>query len=342
MKNLKIGDKIAEILEKNPKLSKRFLSAAVAAMLATAPAVGTVHAESESVTPPISLVMQEAEMHYMTLEEYETGVMNAYNELSKHINYEHMLEDVKSAFYLTNYAYINDELTQELIDRNYIYPVDMFNAEGVPSRDNPQGWAHVDNFNSLANAINDYNQSTIHYDWMDGTMSADHLIDPSVLCFEEEDRKDAHELFMKWFNGYDLTANTIIRNKSFTEAHKQLTELNAAEKQSEIFDSSVGARFMMWKITGKDMMQFLRDYMFENYQFTELDKYFKPDELRQMQLFLRDDFNPNLQCSDELEYLALTFGQEWHFCLDEVNKEMFTRLRDDEVRRDANAPVLKK
>ena len=341
MKNLKVTDKIVDLLSNKIKLSKKVASLSLAATLATAPISGNVHADSakNNIPTTISLVSQEAptSMH-MTMEEYENGVINAYTELLKHINYEHMMADVQSAYYLVNYEYIDEELEKQLISKNYITENDMMNANGQISMDNQRGWLNVSNFRSLKNTLNDYNQSTIHFDYINGTMSEEHLIDPSVLCADEHDREDAHELFMKWFNGYNLEANTIISNDSFTRAHKQLTQLNAAEQESELYDASVGARWLMLQTTGQDMMNFLRDYMLENYTYKDLDVYFKPDELRQAQFFLRDDFYPNLKCVNELEYIVDVFGQEWHFCLDEVNKDMFTVLTQDELKRDGIIP----
>ena len=345
MEKIRFGNKLVDIISKNPKLSKRAASTALAIMLASSPVIGTVHAEGEQEAPTIRLVQQEAPTTCnMTMADYESGVINAYMELSKHINYEHMMADIQSAYYLTNYEYISDELEAELVSNGYITETDMVNAEGKFTRDNPEGWINVDNFNSLSNTINDYNESQIHLDYHGDGVNAEHYIDPSVLCYDEHDREDAHELFEKWVKAYNLEPGTIMSNDWFMQAHKQLTHLNAAEQQSELWDASIGARFMMLKTTGKDLMQFERDYMLENYEYSDLDVYFKPDELRQRQMFLRDDFEIN-ECLTELDFCATIFGEHYHFCLDEVNKALFSLLKTDELRKDAaaeQAPALHK
>ncbi len=138
-----------------------------------------------------------------------------------------------------------------------------------------------------------------------------------------------------------------MNNDYFEEASRQILGLNSTERKPHIYDASIGARWLMLKITGQDLMQFMRDYMTVNYKFKELDKYFKPDELRQSQYFLRDDFENNYECPNEIEYIVIRFGEYWHAVLDNANGFMFSQLTTDELRKDKEAilteePVLKK
>lgn len=331
-------DRLIDIVSRNEQLSKRILTATLAGTLATAPVMGTVKAEegAEVDNSPrlVSLVPQESEVFEMTLEDYENGVIEVYNYLSQFLSYDHLMADIQSAYYLVNYEYISDELEEQLVQKHYITEVDMLDEDGELCMDNPEGWINIDNFASLKNAMNDYNQRQIHLDYNAGTMDITHLIDPSYLCADEHDKEDAHKLFVKWFEGYNLKKNSLMGNESFRQAHKQLTELNSIEKESQLFNASVGARWLMLQTTGQDMMQFLRDYMLDNYTYKDLDVYFEPDELRQGQMYLRDDFDFDLNNMTDLMFAVDYFGQEWHWCLDTVNIDMFTVLINDEKRKE--------
>ena len=158
-------DRLIDIVAKNEQLSKRILTATLAGTLATAPVMGTVHAEegAEVDNSPrlVSLVPQESEVFEMTLEDYENGVIEAYNYLSQFLSYDHLMADIQSAYYLVNYEYISDELEEHLVQKHYITEIDMLDEEGKLSMDNPEGWINIDNFRSLKNAMNDYNQRQI-------------------------------------------------------------------------------------------------------------------------------------------------------------------------------------
>ena len=370
MKNLKLGDKFAEIL-KNPAIAKKTGAALIAGLLAVAPVAEVANAESNTTDTQVtqsgneltagdSLAAllaggqsQEAELperqHYeMTLEEFENGALNAYNELSKYINYEHMVEDVLASYYITNYEYISEELEEQLIEKGYIADTDMFDPDGIPQMDR-SGWKNINYYNRLVNSINDYNEDRIQREYYDvknktGVKSPmEAYIDASVLCAEEYDRQDMHELFEKWYNEYDLTAGTIRNNEAFEQAHKHLTHLNSGEGQSQLYEASMGARYTELKVYGNEVMDFQTDYMEENYSYDELDEYFKPEELRQgSQFFLRDDFENQTECPDELYFCVRWFGEHWHFVRDEVNKELFTVMQTRELARDAQEKGLSK
>jgi len=351
MKNLNLRDNIFDILNKNTKLAKKYLSAAAAFVIASTPVVGTTFAEGNNTNSNTEisnevdnksagdelaalLSAKPERQHYeMTLEEFENGALAAYNYLKGYIDYEHMPSDVLAAYYLTNYEYISDELTEQLIEKGYIADIDMFDPDGKPEMDR-SGWKNINYYNRLVNSINDYNEGRIQREYYEGNISdKSNYIDASVLCAEAYDKEDMHELFEKWYDEYDLTKDTIRSNEAFMEAHKHLTHLNSEEKESQLFDASIGVRFSELKIYGNQVMDFETDYMYENYDYKELDEYFKPDELRQNQWFLRDDFEKQ-ECPDELYFCARMFGEHYHFVRDTVNKELFTVMRNKELSKD--------
>ena len=346
MKNLKLREKVAETLKENGTL-KKVAAYGTALMMALTPAVATVHAESgadtktqtsgELLASLLNAGNEENErQHYeMTLEDFENGATAAYQGLKKYIDYEHMIEDVLAAYYITNYEYISDELAETLIEKGYIVDTDMFDPDGKPVMDR-SGWQNINHYNRLVNNINDYNEGKIQHEYYEGKKSPkEDYIDASILCAEAYDAEDMHELFVKWYDEYDLTKNTIRSNEPYMEAHKHLTHLNSEEKDSQLYNASIGARYTELKVYGNEVMDFETDYMYENYKYKDLDQYFQPDELRQNQWRLRDDFEKQ-DCPDELYFCARMYGEHYHFVRDEVNKELFTLMRTKELANEAS------
>lgn len=297
----------------------RILTAVFAAAFAFAFIAGTARAAKA-----------EGDGSFMTLEEYEAGVLRVNEAFSPYLQDDSLTEKIQSAYFLVNYAYISEELYAQLVEKGYIPEVDMLDEDGEWDMDNPDGWMNIDNFSSLKNEINDYNERQIHFDYIDGTMDVSHYIDPSVLCAEERDREAARQLFENWFNGYTLKRDTIAGNESFGEAHAQLIALATTDSETNV---SVGARWLMLQTTGLDLMQFLRDYLFDNYHFDELELYFDPEEIQYGQLFLKDDIKLDPNNLSDLEYAVYCFGQEWNACLNNVNDDIFAALNADELIR---------
>ena len=122
MKNLKLREKVAEVLDKSAL--KKVAAYGTALMLAVTPVMSSVHAESNAGTKETQSSAdilagllgkneekaEERQQYQMTLEDFENGATAAYQELTKYIDYEHMIEDVLAAYYFTNYEYISDEL----------------------------------------------------------------------------------------------------------------------------------------------------------------------------------------------------------------------------------------
>lgn len=321
-------DRMIGSIAKKQQLFKKILIMALAGVLAAVPVIGTGCAEEN-----MPSAVAETEGFEMTLEDYEAGVMNAYQALSQYLAIGDLLKAyIRSAYYLVNFEYISSELEEELIGKGYITENDMCDEDGMLTRDNPEGWMNIDNFRDLKNVINDYNQGLIHKDYIFGTLDMSHFIDLSVLCADEQDREAARQLFEKWFNGYNLKPGSLRDNESFREAHTQLTELNSAEKT---WNPSVGARWFMLQTAGYDMMQFLRDYMASNFSYDELETYFVPEELRQgPQFYLRDDINIDVNNMSDLEAAVNYFAQEWNLCYDTVNNDMFAMLKSHEYTED--------
>lgn len=341
MKNLKIEEKLFEIIKKNQKLSKRIASGTLGLVMAFGPVVSMTKAEqtqSQSSADFLAsmLTAEPEKQHYeMTLESFENGATAAYKELTKYIDYEHMIEDVLAMYYITNYDYISEELTEQLIEKGYIADTDMFDPDGIPQMDR-SGWKNINYYNRLVNTINDFNEGKIQREYYEGKKSPiEEYIDASIFCGEQYDKEDMHEIFEHWYNEYDLTKDTIRSNEEYMESHKHLTHLNSEEKVSQLYEASMGARYTELKVYGNQVMDFETDYMYENYDYKALDEYFQPDELRQNQWFLRDDFEKQ-ECPDELYFCARMYGEHYHFVRDEVNKELFSVMRTRELAKDAN------
>jgi len=344
MEKLKMGDKLLEIIRNNQKLSKRITAGALGLFMAFAPAHELAKAEQtetpSSATYLASLLNAEPEeqQYEMTLEEFENGAAEAYQYLKQYIDYEHMIEDVLAMYYITNYEYISDDLTEELISKGYIADTDMFDPDGIPQMDR-SGWENINHYNRLVNSINDYNEGRIQREYYDGSISPiENYIDASIFCAEEYDKEDMHELFELWYKEYNLEKDTIRSNEPFMQAHKHLTHLNSEEKTSQLYDASLGARYTELKVYGNQVMDFQTDYMYENYKYSDLDVYFLPDELRQNQWFLRDDFEKQ-DCPDELYFCARMYGEHYHFVRDEVNKDIFSVMRTRELARETQETI---
>ena len=338
MKNLNVNaDKMVE-LEKTAKT--KLMSAALALVMAVTPAVSSLAEGSDQSTQTFGIVSQKEVTEETMIEnvdmysEFVNGKVKPY--LAKYIKMDDETQrQVQSACKIVNWEFLPESVVTELDSLGITSHINInlvLGKDGKYTKEDKDGWVDTDNFRQLRNQIHDYNQQTIHIDWMNGQKNIDHLIDPSIFCFNEHDREIVHRLFVEWFEAYDLTKGTLLGNDHLLEAHEILTELNSPDKDVELHDTSVGARYVMLGMLGQDMMQFLRDYFTENYTFKELEPYFKADELRESQYILRDDFeykNPN--CLDELEYGVDLFGQWKHWCLDEVNRDMYDSLGQQKI-----------
>ncbi len=251
------------------------------------------------------LVQQTRREAEMTMTEYTLGVQEAYTYLEPKIGYDAMLQQIECLSFLVNRTDIPMDIQQELIDNGIVFETDIETQK-------------MDNFvsaNNILNVIADYNQSTIRK-----TGNMDDLIDVSVFCYDENDRKLVHSMHENYFNAYK---NGVLDYEAFVKLFKQLTTLNGAEREGNASELSVGARWLAQKAYGGGFLQIIRDYLQENYTIDELSKYFVREELIKGQWILRDDFSFDPNCMDEIMVMASYFGQMWHFTYDTLYNDIF-------------------
>ena len=239
---------------------------------------------------------------YHEPQSFEEGVNNSFNYLSQYINYDHLKTDLQCLYYLTNRTYLSEEVDNDLINDGIVYQTSFESEEGL------QNFMQA---YSLINVILDYNQSVIRNDYENNTMDINHLIDPSMLCMNQEDKRMVHNIHVNYFEAYK---NGRFENTNYYEV------LNELVNNSEL---SIGAMWLSRNIIGGDTMQMLRDDMQEDYERKELDKYFDKKELNKGQWFLRDDINVSLNDSSELSREVYNFKELWSYVYDNVNNDIF-------------------
>ena len=298
------------------KSKNRLISALVAAtmMATTAPALAENEKEEDN---GFALYTNETVSTQLTLNDYEEGVKNSCEYLSKFINYDTLQRDLQSLYYLINRSYLLEADEQTMIAAGYVFNTDIAHGE-------------FENFfraYNLINVIADYNQSVIRK-----TNNIDDLIDVSKLCYGEDDINLVHKMHVNYFNAYkNMQANDgIIEDPDYQMIFKQLTTLNAEEKAGNADELSVGARWIAQNSIGGGVMQLLRDHMQEKHPRSELDLYFDRNELNQGQWILREDLSLDLNClKSELEVEVFEFGQLWHFVYDTVNDDIMKSFEID-------------
>ena len=325
------------------------------------PNINAAHAETtaeqptdETVVPTFSLQTQTPAEHApleeqetstpMTYDEYVAGVGECFDYLCgfNEFYYEHMAQDLQSAYHHINYGYIDTALTEQLEAQDVIADDIIVGEDGKTNP--PSEWVNVQNCNSLFNEINNYNEIHISAAYeryvsqgIRDVSFADYvmpeLINPSIFCYDEHDREDVNKLFRNYVEGYNLEKGSLHTNQDFLEAYRQITQVG--DNESDLFDSEIGVRWMQLKTIGNEMRQFLRDFMWTNYE-SELHKYMKPNKLSQTQLELEDGQTFRFP-ENEIEEACLYFGILKEFCNDKVNKDLFTLLRNDAIFR-SNPP----
>ena len=266
-------------------------------------------------------VTGKKEITSLSLEDYEDGVVEAYNKISKYIDYDDMIKDITATFYLANYDYISEELEQKLVEKGYISGVSLFDENGKIDAKSP-GFKNIERFNKLINAINDHNLFTIKRAWYYGdTDISNKLLEPSILCADKNDSEEICYLFSCLANGFNLNQNSIRNNYYYNKASSMLDSLE---------NSSIGAKYLARKVCGIELYDFVHDYMEENYTYEELDKYFVPEQLRASNWCLREDCEP-LDGSSELSFLIESHDRLQRTCLTNVNNELVNAIRGREI-----------
>jgi hypothetical protein len=133
------------------------------------------------------------------------------------------------------------------------------------------------------------------------------------------DQEIVHNMHVNYFEAYK---NNRFENQNY---YKVLKELVSNDKLS------IGAMWLSRNIVGGDTMQMLRDDMQEDFQRSELDKYFIGSELNKGQWFLRDDINVSQEDSYELSREVYNFKELWKYVYDIVNNDLFATLQTKNI-----------
>ena len=345
-------------------LKVRFLSGALALMLGVVPGLSKAEnsssdSQSSDKTYTVSRnvysilpVSQESKAKAMSVSDYLKGVLEVKEKLNKFIdkqsNYDDdmqkaFMQEIECLYFLSNRDYISSDVEKKLINgvsatidgkSVLIKPIFETDMSRMADMSGMQNFMYATMF---LNFVSDYNDSMVGH-----TDNIDDLIDLSIFCANENDRKIVHEIFVHWAKSHMGTKESLTSCKStynmaeFEEAFKILTTLNANENKYNAANLSVGARWMAQCGHGFDLMQVARDWFFDNYTMKELSRYFVSEELVKGQLFLRSDVLPEYnflgewQCAEDmnnvepsLEEMVFMFGQLWTFCIDDVNNDIF-------------------
>ena len=227
--------------------------------------------------------------------------------LTKYISYDHLQVDLQCLYFLTNKSHISAEDEQELISNGIVYETNFETQEGL------QNFMQA---YSLINIILDYNQSVIRNDYNNQTMDLEHLVDPSVICMDANDKQLVHNMHVAYFEAYK---NGRFENQYFYDSLKEVINANG----------SIGAMWLARNIVGGDLMQLLRDDMQEDYKRDALDKFFNKGELNKGQWYVRDDITLNSESTDELEREVSNFSTLWPFVYDNVNIDLMASFSVD-------------
>ena len=298
---------------KNVKFNKKLLSMLTAGVLFATPVAANAETKSQNGynDHEFTLVVQDKEIKPLTMVEFYNGVKEAYDYLTKFINYDNLQGDLQSLYYLVNREYIPDEVEQELISSGIVFETSF----------TEQKYENMMRAYNLINIIADYNQSVVRK-----TDTLGEMIDVCMICYNDKDRELVHNMHNNYFNAYK---NGRYDNEDFRLVFKQLTTLNAYEKEGNAAELSVGARWLAENSIGGAVMQLLRDDMQEDYSRSELDRYFVASELNKGQWILREDVSLDLNCMTELEKEVFEFGELWHFVYTTVNNDLIKSFEKD-------------
>ena len=304
MKNVKVK----EVTRKGAALVAALIMGLTGAKLATSTASAETYTYGTA-----TLVQQEREAKDMTMEDFAILCNNADKELRGKIEYDHMVQDGQNVVFFTNITLIPQEVRDELVAKGIISDIDFENQTGMES---------LASAYNLIGIICDYNQEQIRKPGI----TIDKLIDPSIFCFDEKDAKLVHELFVNWFNAY---LDGKCDSEFFDLLFKQLTTLNASEKEGNNIEASTGAAWISMTINGYDFMRMIKDYIQENWSKEDIATYFDVDEYNRGQFVLKKGLDPfDLECLNEKEVIVFRFGQGSVFVYDEANNNLFRVLEN--------------
>ena len=292
---------------KNIKINKKALSLLTAGVLMSTPVIANADGNNEEKS--FTLVKQEMKVEGLDLniDNYLEKLEKSYNYLKQYINYDYLQADLQILYYMANRTYMSTSTNDELIANYVVYSEDYIK----------------ENFHrafGLINLINEYNENTIRNDYLNGTMDINHLIDTSVLCFDNHDQKIVRSMFEHYFNAYK---NNLYENDEYISVFKELTTLNAEEREHNAHSLATGAMWLSQITIGRETIELLHDDMLRDYTIEELSKYFIREELENGNWILRDDVALDLNCMSELECEIFNLGELETFCYDQVNNNIY-------------------
>lgn len=292
---------------KNIKISKKLLSMLTAGVLMGTPVMAS--GDTDTNNSGFTLVKQEmkVEGNDLNLNSYTNKLESSYNYLKQFIDYDNLQADLQILYYMANRSYMSSETNELLIGNEIIYSEDYIK----------------ENFNRafyLMDLINEYNEKTIRNDYLNKTMDINHLIDPSVLCFDAHDQKIVRSMLENYFNAY---SNDLFENEDYVSVFKELTTLNAEEKEHNAHSLMTGAMWLSQRTIGREVMEMLHDDMLRDYPMEELLKYFVKEELEQGNWVLRDDVSLDLNCLSDLENEIFNLGELETFCYTQVDNNIY-------------------
>ena len=292
---------------KNIKVSKKLLSMLTAGVLMGTPVMA--NADGNTNDSGFTLVKQEMKIegNDLNLDSYTNKLESAYNYLKQYINYDNLQADLQILYYMANRSYMSTDTNNLLISENVIYSEDYIK----------------ENFNRafyLIDLINNYNETTIRNDYLNNTMGVNRLIDPSLLCFDIHDQKIVRSMFENYFDAY---SKNLYENESYISVYKELTTLNAEEREYNAHSLMTGAMWLSQITIGREVIEMLHDDMLTDYSIEELSKYFVKEELVNGNWILRDDVSLDLNCLNELEKEIFNLGILETFCYKQVNNNIY-------------------
>ena len=301
----------------NTKINgKKLLSLITAGMLMAAPALANAEGNENANSNGFTLVKQEmkVEGYDLDLNKYIAGLEKTFNYL-KQFNgpefedYEYLQADLQILYYMTNRPYMSTNTNNDLIASDVVYGEEYIKENFHRAFD-------------LLYRINAYNERVIREDYERGTMDINHLIDPSILCFDKHDRKILRSMFEHYFEAYK---NGLFENEDYTSLFKELTTLNAQERKHNAFSSETGAMWLEQITIGRQTIEMIHDDLLRDFTMDELSVYFVREKLeKDGEWVLRDDvpvFNQN--CMSELEHEIFNLGELETFCYDLVNNNLY-------------------
>ena len=326
---------------KNIKPFKSLVSMIAAGVLMATPVMANADGNNENTTG-FTLVKQEmkVEGYDLDLNNYTGKLETSYNYLKQFIDYDYLQADLQILYYMTNRPYMSTNTNNELIAMDVVYGEEYIR----------------ENFHrafELIYRINAYNEETIRRDYEAGTMDINHLIDPSVLCYDSHDQKIVRSMFEHYFEAYK---SGLFENASYTEVFKEVTTLNAEEREHNAHSLETGAMWLAQMSIGRQVIEMLHDDMLRDFTMDELSVYFVREELEKGNWVLREDAPSfDLNCMSHLENEIFNLGELETFCYDLVNNNIYKifgitdeletenkeeNYTSDENTEVANAPVV--